>query len=319
MQRILITGIGGFVGRHLAEHLRRNADGELHGLGTAAACRAACDRYFACDLTDARAVAHTIDESRPDVVYHLAARTAGATPDRLREVNVRGFALLCDALRRWGERRSVPVRMLTLGSAAELGTAGVATLPVREDAPCNPETDYGRSKLDVTERALREPVAGPLRITVARTFNLVGPGLGPNLALGRFARQIAAVRRGEATEIRCGKLDGRRDFVDVRDAAAAYVALAERGRAGQLYNVCAGRSFVIGELLQQMITATGGPIPIVAEHEPARLGDPADVYGDVTKTQQATGWIAVTPIEQSLHDLMTSTLDAPTAAWKIAS
>src|SRR5262249_43185389 len=142
-------------------------------------------------------VQRTIEQSRPDVVYHLAAVLGGTTPDRLHDVNVRGFMALCDSLRRHATRRGEPVRILTVGSAAELGATGATHLPVREDAPCEPEAASGRSKLEMTQRALREPVAGPLRISVARTFNLVGPGLGPHLALGRFARQIEAFRRGE--------------------------------------------------------------------------------------------------------------------------
>src|SRR5262245_23235033 len=90
MHRTLITGIGGFAGRHLADYLRFRPDVELLGLGTAATTNVPFARYFCCDLTDARAVQHTIDEARPDVVYHLAARTGGA-PERMHDVNVRGF------------------------------------------------------------------------------------------------------------------------------------------------------------------------------------------------------------------------------------
>jgi GDP-4-dehydro-6-deoxy-D-mannose reductase len=305
-RRVLVTGIGGFAGRHLAERLCRDGDVELHGLGTAAVGGVPCDRYFACDLTDASIVSRTIDESRPDVVYHLAARLGGTTPDRLREVNVRGFMLLCDALRRTAERRGAAVRMLALGSAAELGATGAAKLPIREDAPCEPETAYGRSKWEMTQRALREPAHGPLRIVVARTFNLVGPGLGPHLALGRFARQIVAVGRGEADCLRCGNLAGRRDFIDVRDAAAIYVALAEQGRPGELYHVCAGRSYCIGELLERMIAASGFDVRVVSETDPNRAGDLADVYGDPTKTETATGLRPTISIDDSLRDLMHS-------------
>lgn len=305
-ERVLITGIGGFAGRRLAERLRTAGDVELLGLGTAASTAVPCSRYFACDLTDARLTSQIIDDLRPDVVYHLAARTGGASPQRLRDVNVRGFANLCDALRNWAVRRRQPVRLLTVGSAAELGTLGTARLPVGENAPCGPETDYGRSKLDVTLRALREPNDGPLRISVARTFNLVGPGMGPQLALGRFAAQIAAFRRGEIDALRCGNLAARRDYVDVRDAAEAYVAVAQHGLPGELYNVCSGRSHAVGDLLEQLVVASGIDIPIRCDDAPPRPGDVPDVYGDPTKTERATGWRATTPIEQSLRDLLES-------------
>lgn len=305
-QRVLITGIGGFVGRHLADRLRMGHDVDLLGLGTAATTAVPCSRYFACDLTDARLTSQIVDDLRPDVVFHLAARTGGATPQRLRDVNVRGFVNLCDALRNWAVRRGQSVRLLTIGSAAELGTLGTARLPVCEDTPCGPETDYGRSKLDVTLRALREPNDGPLRISVARTFNLVGPGMGPHLSLGRFAAQIAAYRRGEIDALRCGNLAARRDYVDVRDAAEAYVAVARLGLPGELYNVCSGRSHAVGDLLEQLFVASGIDVPIECDDDPPRAGDVPDVYGDPTKTDDATGWRATTPIEQSLRDLLES-------------
>lgn len=317
-QRTLITGIGGFSGRHLAHVLRTEPSGELFGLGTAAATDVACTRYFCCDLTDPRAVQHAVDEARPDVVYHLAARTAG-TAERMHDVNVRGFVNLCDALRRRVATQSVmvksrPVRMVVVGSAAELGATGTAKLPVAEDALCEPETVYGRTKWEVTRRALREPAHGPLRISVARTFNLVGPGLGSNLALGRFVEQIAAFARGEIGALRCGNLAARRDYVDVREAVAAYVAIAKHGLPGELYHVCRGESHEIGTLLSHLVAASGLNIPIEIDSTP-RPGDLADVYGDPTKTTRATGWRASTPIETSLEAMLGFVMQMGSREW----
>lgn len=313
MPRILITGVSGFTGRHLAAALRAAGERDVVGSGTAAVTTAAVDRYLPCDLTDAALVPRVIENLRPDVVYHLAGRTACTTPERLREVNVEGFALLCDALRGMAERRGRPVRLFTVGSAAELGAAGVARLPVDEDAPCEPETIYGRSKLEATERVLCEPVGGPLEIVAARTFNLVGPGMGPHLSLGRFARQIAAYARRETDGVRCGNLNGRRDFVDVRDAAAAYVEICRRGRPGRLYNVCSGRSYRIGDLLARLIAASGLDVPVIHEADAHRPGDVADVYGDPARTLVELGWRATTPIDRSLTDLLTWVLREPAA------
>ena len=250
-ERILITGVRGFTGRHLAARLRRDAQAELFGIGTADLGTAdedaiALDGYYACDLTDASRVEQVVDEVRPDVVYHLAGVTSGVSPDQIRTINEQGFDHLCDSLRRSARGRDRTVRLLTVGSAAELGSRGAARLPVREDAACYPETAYGQTKYEVTRRAQAEPTDGPLHIVVARAFNLVGPGMGTHLAFGRFAAQIAAFRRGETDALRCGNLSSRRDFIDVRDAVEAYVALAGRGRAGEIYNVSSGRSYAIG-------------------------------------------------------------------------
>lgn len=313
-KRALLTGISGFAGRHLAERLRRAADTEVFGIGTAPTTTVACHRYFVCDLTDAARVERVVDEVRPDVVFHLAALTGNATAERIHAVNVGGFANLCSAVRRFAQRSKATVRMLAVGSAAELGSKGMSRLPVDEAATCEPETAYGRSKLEVTRLALAEPIAGPLQIVVARTFNLVGPGMGSNLSLGRFVDQIAAYRRGEIEAVRCGNLAARRDFIDVRDAAAAYVAIAEHGRPGEIYNVCRGRSHAIGDLLASLITASRMNVPIVCEEGPPRLGDVADVYGDTSKTERIIGRIATTPIERSLQDMLMHVTEQAAAA-----
>ena len=264
-QRILVTGVCGFTGHHLLAGLRQVAPAAIVGLDTRAADSVAHEgwTYVCCDLTNAADVERAVAVAQPDIVFHLAGRFRAESAEELRQTNVEGFRHLCDALRRQGQR--APVRLVTLGSAAEIGSAGAAVLPVSEEVVCQPETDYGRSKLEATRLALAEPSDGPLEIIVARPFNLIGAGLDPGLSLGSFAGQVVAAARGEADCIRCGRLDTRRDYIDVHDAVEAFLTLAERGRAGQIYNVAAGRSYSIGELLERMVFAAGVSAPIVVD------------------------------------------------------
>ena len=305
-RRILVTGVGGFSGRHLVSRLRLRGPGAIVGLDCAVGLPVDLDLFIECDLTDPGAVSEAVWRARPDVVIHLAGVFGAASPKVIWSVNFRGFGHLCAALRGYQREKGLPIRLVTVGSAAELGSTGAARLPVTEKAACLPETDYGKSKLAVTRLAQMEPTDGPLQIVVARPFNLVGPGLSGSLSLGSFARQIAAVNRGEAEAIHCGPLSARRDFLDVRDAADAYLGLAERGRAGQVYNVCAGRSFQIGDQLQEMIAAAGGGIPVVEDSSRRRRGDLPDIYGDHTKITRETGWHPTIPMWRSLADLMGS-------------
>lgn len=303
-RRILVTGVGGFSGRHLVGRLRLRRPAAIVGLDCAAGAAIEPGLFAECDLTDPKDVLAAVFRARPDVVIHLAGVFGAASPETIRDVNVGGFRHLCTALRRYHEESGLTIRLVTVGSAAELGSTGVARLPVTEDAVCLPETDYGKSKLAVTRLAQAEPTEGPLEIVIARPFNLVGPGLSESLSLGSFARQIAAVGRGEAEAIHCGPLSARRDFLDVRDAVEAYLALAERGSAGQVYNVCAGRSFQIADQLHEMIEAAGGDIPVVEDRSRQRPGDLPDIYGDHTKITRETGWRPTIPISRSLADLM---------------
>jgi GDP-4-dehydro-6-deoxy-D-mannose reductase len=305
-ERVLITGAAGFSGRHLARRLAGD-DTRVFGLGRTRPKTplAHFAEFHECDLTHRPAVDRTIVELQPNTVYHLAGISGNDAPaERLKAANVDSLRNLIDSLRTYAAGRGQTVRLLVVGSAAELGSVGSAQLPVREGAACEPESEYGRSKLEATRLALAEPAEGPLKIIVARTFNLIGPGLGTGLSLGRFADRIAAVLRGDAQRIECGNLATRRDYLDVRDAVALYVRLLRFGAPGELYNVCRGRSYAVRELLQAMIQRTGRSIDVVENCAPSRVGDLADIYGDMTKTIGCCGPFVATPIERSLADLV---------------
>ncbi|MBA4019502.1 MAG: hypothetical protein C0483_20245 [Pirellula sp.] len=301
--RTLITGVGGFTGRWLAEALR--ADGvDVFGLGRSPTTAAAVAGYYACDVADASAVREVIEDVRPSRVYHLASCAPTASSEVLHATVVDGFRNLYSALAQTAARTGDSVRMVTIGSAAELGTAGTAQLPAREDSPCEPATPYGKAKLAVTRIVRDLPIGGPVQVVTARTFNLVGPGLPEHLALGRFARQVQAVRAGESQRILCGTLGHRRDFVDVRDAVEGYRAVMQNGRPGETYNICRGRSHRIGDLLDMMLRLAD-VAPMIEESSGApRCDDIEDVFGDVSKTHAECAWRASLPIERSLQDLL---------------
>jgi len=305
-ERVLITGAAGFSGRHLARRLSSD-DTRVFGLGRSRLSTpiAHVAEFHVCDLTDRSAVERTIVEVQPDTVYHLAGLLGNdVSTERLQAANVDSLRNLIDALRTYATGRGKTIRLLVVGSAAELGSTGATSLPVREDATCEPETDYGRSKLAATRLALAEPTDGPLKIIVARPFNLIGPGLSSELSLGRFASQIAAVLRGDAKRIECGNLTTRRDYLDVRDAVALYVRLLRFGTPGQLYNVCSGRSYSVRDLLHKMIERSGARMTIVERRDVRRAGDLPDIYGDMSKTTVCCGPFSTTQIERSLADLV---------------
>jgi GDP-4-dehydro-6-deoxy-D-mannose reductase len=276
------------------------------GTDVCAESSAPVDAYVRCDLTVRSDVDRLVSAAQPDVVFHLAGLFRATDDEEIIRVNVGGFVCLRDSLSALARANGKFIRMVTVGSAAELGSRGAAQLPVFEDADCTPESAYGRSKWEVTRLAQSEPSQAPLQIVIARTFNLVGPGLSPSLSLGYFARQIASVVRGETKAVHCGPLETRRDFVDVRDASAAYVALAEKGRVGQVYNVCAGRSYRMGRLLDILMTLANVKPKVVCESARPRPGDLKDIYGDHGKITREVGWEPTIDIERSLADLLSA-------------
>ena len=315
-RRLLITGASGFLGAHLAAAARAGgAFDTVIGTGRRAVCTADLDGYLAADLLDPLAAERLVRRADATDVAQLAAEIG---PDPAVETKiVRTYDHLAAALRRRSERTGRPVRLLTVGSAAELGPAGVKTLPATEEAECEPVSPYGRGKLAVTRRALAEPGDSGVRCVVGRVFNLCGPGLPEGLALGRFAAAVAAAGRGELDVIRCGPLDARRDYLDARDAAGALLRLLDAAPAGSLFNVCRGESHRIGDLLQRLIELGG--VPVRVEAGPRRAGDLADVVGDSAKLRALTGWRPRIELAESLRGTLEAARREPDAPARFST
>jgi GDP-4-dehydro-6-deoxy-D-mannose reductase len=175
---------------------------------------------------------------------------------------------------------------------------------VHEDTPLRPTTAYGASKAAAELFALALHRRGLVRVAVARPFNLVGPGLRTGFAPSDFMAQALAIRAGGPPEIRVGDLEPRRDFVDARDAARAYAALAAAdGAWGAAWNVASGRPVAIGDLLERALRAAGAEARVVPD--PARLGrvEVMDQVGDPARLERLTGWRPAIGLDASLQDM----------------
>lgn len=300
-RRVLITGATGFSGRHLAAHLRGDDRLLVLGTGRRPTGPAELDGFRPCDLTIPHEVEAVCRWARPDAVYHLAGGRGDPCDADAAGAGLVMFAHLRESLR--GIVGSAPIRLLVIGSAAEIGMVPANRLPVDESVPCVPVTAYGRSKHALVRAALAEPPDSGLEIVVARTFNLVGPGLDARFALGHFAARLRAIRRGEPGAIRCGWLEGRRDHVDVRDAVAAYRLLMDHGPAGGIANVCTGRSHRTGDLLARLIDLAGVRAEVFAAEHPGPH-DMADIRGSHAALSAATGWRPRIEIDTSLGDML---------------
>ena len=300
LRRVLITGVDGFTGRHLAASLADDPEIIVLGTGRRTATTAPVADYRRCDITDATAVRELIEWAEPDVVYHLAALLGHASSADLEAVNVGGFENLRGPLQSLARRRTV--RMLIVGSAAEIGNVPPDRLPVDETVDCRPVTAYGRSKHSLVRSALAEPVDSGLYILVARTFNLLGAGLADHLKLGVFATALRAVARGETDTVRCGWLDTHRDYLDVGDAVRAYRMLVDRGPPGEVVNVCSGSSIQTGHLLTRLLHVAGLKATIVAAAAP-RVDEITEIRGSHAKLSALTGWSPRVPLDVSLSAL----------------
>ncbi len=233
-------------------------------------------------------------------MIHTAGRTPPATDDELYRANFWLTIHLLSALR----CLSKPCRIVLSGSAAELGPVEATHLPVGEDYTGYPVDAYGRSKHLATLRGLSE--RPPLEVVVARVFNPIGPGTPQTQAFGQFAARLGEPGP-DPLELVVGDLEARRDFIDVRDVARAMIALALRGRLGQVYHVGTGQSNRVGDGLDSLLRWSGRTVKLRVD--PALLGrrGPADSRAAIGRIVADTGWQPRIAWEESLADLWRET------------
>jgi GDP-4-dehydro-6-deoxy-D-mannose reductase len=292
----LVTGGSGFVGRHLLKALTSTPDPDRRVIALGRRCPGGwpLSSFATADLEDPTALAEVLGRIRPEVIIHAAGRTPPAPASELYRTNTLGTIHLLDAL------RTMPVRIVLVGSAAELGPVEAADLPIREGQPCRPPDAYGLSKWLASAAGLA--ARPPLDVVVARVFNAIGPGLSPTQAFGRFAAALRATE-SDPVHLTVGDLEGRRDFIDVRDVVRALIELAHRGRPGQVYHVGTGASRRVGEGLEYLIHLSRRRVELtVASQEHGGRGV-YDSRADIRRIVCDTGWRPEIPWEQSLEDL----------------
>ena len=309
--RVLVTGIGGFAGPVVAGALR-GAGHEVLGLTQAgptpsrlAALALPAAALHVGDITDAASLGRLVATTRPDGVVHLAGLTfvpaAERDPAEAYRVNVGGLLALLAAVRAEAPR----ARVLAVGSGDAYGAVERSELPVREETPFRPVTVYGASKAAADLAAAQWARAYGLHIVRARPFNHTGPGQEAAFVCSALARQVAAIEAGtQEPVLRVGNVDPVRDFSDVRDVAAGYVALLERGRAGEAYNLCSGSGSSIAEVIA--ILRTHARVPLRVHSDPAlrRAVDVERMVGSHERATRDTGWAPRIPLDETLGGLL---------------
>jgi GDP-4-dehydro-6-deoxy-D-mannose reductase len=297
--RALVTGGSGFVGTHLSRLLRERGD-EVVVAGRAHE-REPVDVVL--ELDDAASVRRAVDAAAPEVVFHLAAQAfvpeSIADPLRTYDVNALGTARLFEALR----DRPAPPRVVLASSAEVYGSRERADYPLHETLAPRPATPYAASKVAAEAVALAAWRTYGVPVVLARAFNHIGPGQDKRFAIPAFALQLARVAAGGPPLVKVGNLDALRDFLDVRDVVAAYAVLAERGRAGEIYNVCSGTPVSLKEMLRRLIMIAGVAVEVRDDPERMRKSDVPTSYGDPGKLRADTGWEPQISLDAALRDV----------------
>jgi GDP-4-dehydro-6-deoxy-D-mannose reductase len=309
--RVLITGVTGFVGSHLAEYclsLGHEVAGTMRWRSQQENLAEVRDRVtlFEADLRDGTAARHVIATFSPDRIFHLAAQSyvaaSWSAPAETLTTNVQCQVHLLEAIR----GADLPdARVQIAGSSEEYGEVLDSELPIRETNPLRPMSPYAVSKVAQDLMGFQYFKSYGMWIVRTRAFNHEGPRRGEVFVISSFAQQIALAEAGRgAPVLNVGNLDAQRDFSDVRDVVKAYWLALERCEPGDVYNIGSGRAWRIADVADMLIGMA--KVPIEIRPDPARMR-PSDVLvlqADTTKFRETTGWEPSIPFEQTLWDTL---------------
>ena len=308
--RALITGASGFVGGHLVEHLAALGDVSV---GLSASGRwpdslrhlESLARIEPCDLTDSGdALAELLTRKQPEVVYHLAAQAnpqqSVSDPRGTWALNLGGTLNLLEAVKASG----LKPRVVIVGSGVCYGNPAPEFLPVSESCPLRPNNPYSASKASADLLGIQHFLAHGTDVVMARPFNHAGPRQSSTYVLGGLARQVAEVEAGKRSRVEVGNLDVVRDFTDVRDVVRAYRLLAEKGQAGEIYNLGTGQGTKLADALDHLRSLATVPIEVYIDPARVRPVDQPLLVADSTKLRRTVGWEPKFPIEQTLSDML---------------
>jgi GDPmannose 4,6-dehydratase/GDP-4-dehydro-6-deoxy-D-mannose reductase len=310
--RILITGITGMVGSHLAEYVLAHHPGtEVHGmvrwrspLANIQTVRGRLELHEG-ELRDLHSLVRVLETVRPDWIFHLAAQSyvsaSFLAPADTLHTNVIGTTNLLDAVRLTG----IDPRIHICSSSEVYGQVRDDEVPIRESNEFRPASPYAVSKVGEDMVALQYFLSYGIKTIRTRMFTHTGPRRGDVFAESAFAKQIAEVEAGVKTNpIKVGNLNSVRTFADVGDAVRAYWLLLEKCAPGEVYNIGGERTMTVGEMLAVLIGMASCRIQYEVDPALVRPSDVTLQIPDTSKFRQATGWAPRVPLETTLRDLL---------------
>jgi GDP-mannose 4,6-dehydratase len=310
--KVLITGISGMVGSHLAEYiLAEHPEVDLHGL---IRWRTPLEHLFAvqkritlhyAELRDLNSLIVLIKKVQPDWIFHLAAQsfvtTSFEAPVDTLSTNVIGTTNLLDALRITG----IDAKIHVCSSSEVYGQVLEHEVPITESNPFRPASPYAVSKVGEDMIAFQYFVSYGIRTVRTRMFTHTGPRRGDVFAESAYAKQIAEIEYGlRENPMRVGNLDSIRTFADVRDAVRAYWMLMEKCPAGEVYNIGGNRTMTLRSMLDILKGLATCPITHVVDPVLLRPSDVTLQIPDTSKFIAATGWKPRIPFEETLGDIL---------------
>ncbi len=314
--RVLITGIDGFVGSHMAEFLLRQQGVEVHGTvfdpAQSQLIRHLKDRLVLhrADILDGAAIERLVGSVSPDRIIHLAGQafipSSVSDPVHTFRTNIMGGVAVLDAVRKTLTTGTRSAAVLMVSSGEVFGTVEASRQPLTEEMPLQPVNPYAASKAAIDLIAQEYHRTFHVDVIVVRPFNHAGPRQSPAFVCSDFGRQFAEFAQGrKKPELAVGNLDTRRDFTDVRDVVRAYWMLLERRVDDRIFNVCSGIPVRIHDIIDALADISGIRAEIRQDERRIRAHEAPLVLGSPARLQRATSWRPEFTLRQTLSDVFT--------------
>lgn len=311
-KKVLITGISGFAGSFLAEHLLQKGSFELFGtfltdqsLISISTIKNSIN-LEKIDLLDEKNVLSLIESVKPDIIFHLAALTSPqesfSSPHITITNNINAEINILEALRK---HNLLNCRTLIVSSGEIYGVVNQLDLPIDEKTEIRPASPYAVSKIAQDYLGLQYFISYKIPIVRVRPFNHIGPRQSASFVVAAFAKKIAEIEKYKKTDIiTVGNLKAKRDFTDVRDIVAGYLILIEKGKIGDVYNIGSGVSISISEVLNKLLALSSVSINVKEDQSLLRPSDIPDLRCDNTKIKNEIGWNVTINLDQTLKDTL---------------
>jgi len=310
--RILITGITGFMGSHLAQYLFESGYKDLHGTTRKNMEKQEISEhlnrryhYYECDLLNTSTISSVVKKIKPQLVFHLAAELPRAdvnkSPEMILQNNILATVNLLESIR----GNAPQAKVLISGSCTEYGAISPEEGPIKENHALLPITPYEVSKTIQFFLGAQYFQSFGVKVYHSRVFYLTGPGQPEWFVCPSIVKQAVSLKKKLIQKITVGNLNVKRDYVDIRDAVSALFLITERGTPGEVYNVCSGQAYSIEEILT-IITELAelnntdiyvDPALVRKSENPVFVGDNSKIFSEIK-------WKPVFNIKESLRDLM---------------
>lgn len=296
--KVLITGSEGFIGKHL------RAEFENAGYDVIRCDLMADPGIVPLNILDADMTREVLSEMQPDYLINMAGQAnvgfSWKKPQFTFELNTIGVVNILEAVREVNPK----MRVVVMGSSDEYGVLREKGANVTEDIPINPMTPYAISKQAQELFAQLYCRSYGMNICMTRQFNLGGAGQAKGFMLSDFASGIVDVEKGRKQFLSVGNLASARDFTHVKDACRAIRLIAEKGHAGEVYNVSSGVTWTVQDVLDRMISMAKVRIDVRQDPGRMRPSDTPVICGNHGKLTEHTGWEPELTMDDILQDVL---------------